>query len=187
MILPKAAFVLVRHGQTDANRDGRIAGRIEAQLTPAGRSAACALSDWSWPRNLVLFASPQQRARDTARLGFPGRTPVVLEGLRERDWGAFEGRPVSELPPREQTPPAGEAWLDLLQRVAAAITAAQAQGAGGLPVLVAHSGVIRAVRQLTGGTAHGPSPANSTPYLFTPNADGWREIMPAKKDKTWIA
>ncbi|SEL21373.1 histidine phosphatase family protein [Pacificibacter marinus] len=186
----KTAFVVIRHGQTDANRDGRIAGRIEAQLTPEGRSAACALPDWMWPKTILLFSSPQQRARDTAHLGFPEHDPIVLNGLRERDWGVFEGRPVSELPPRDQTPKGGEPWPDMLQRVADAVTfattEAQRHGPSCLPVLVAHSGVIRAVRHLTGGTAHGPSPVNTTPYLFAPGLDDWDARIPDKKDKSWI-
>lgn len=180
MTLQNLPFVIVRHGQTDANRDGRIAGRTEAQLTQSGRSAASALAAWHWPEDIVLFASPQQRALDTARLAFKTHDAMVMDGLRERDWGVFEGRPVSELPPRDTTPEGGEAWEDMLKRVAAAI--AIAQSVDGLPVLIAHSGVIRAARFLTGGTPHGPSPANAIPHLFQPRADGWQEITP---DQSW--
>jgi probable phosphoglycerate mutase len=180
MTLSKQPFVLIRHGQTDANRDERIAGRTEAQLTQSGRAAANALATWRWPKDIVVFASPQQRAMDTAQLAFPDHKPTVLDGLRERDWGVFEGCPIAELPSREDTPEGGEAWADMLLRVHASISAAQVSC--GLPVLVAHSGVIRAARLLTGGTPHGPSPINTRPYLFQPNASGWREIIP---DETW--
>ena len=54
-------------------------------------------------------------------------------------------------------------------------------------MLVAHSGVIRAVRQLGGGTPHGASPPNTTPLLFAPEASGWQETTLTEKDLPWIA
>ncbi|WP_323781747.1 histidine phosphatase family protein [Thalassovita sp.] len=187
MIAPTRPFILIRHGQTDANRDGVIAGRIEARLTETGRATARALAEWPWPDPIALFASPQQRARQTAELAFPDREPILLEDLRERDWGRFEGRPVSDAPPREETPEGGESWPDMIVRVRAALCIAQDRAHGALPVLVAHSGVVRAARQITGASPHGPSPANSTPYLFAPVPEGWRETMLHKKDNRWIA
>ncbi|SIO30084.1 histidine phosphatase family protein [Vannielia litorea] len=175
MTLPLQPFVVIRHGQTDANRDGRIAGRIEAQLTDTGRAAARALAGRAWPARLAVFSSPQQRARETAKLAFPHHAAWVLDGLRERDWGQFEGRPIAEAPPRLETPEGGEAWQAVIDRVAAAVAEAALRAEGHLPVLVAHSGVIRALRQITGGSAHGPSPANTTPCLFTPSGGAWRE------------
>ncbi|MGJ8546540.1 MAG: histidine phosphatase family protein [Sulfitobacter sp.] len=187
MTLPTRPFILIRHGQTDANRDGRIAGVTEAQLTDNGRACAAALQNWPWPSALAVFASPQQRALETAALAFPGHDLTPLPGLRERDWGVFENRPVAELPPRETTPEGGEAWDDMLSRVAAALHRAVHLAADNLPVLVAHSGVIRAARHLTGGTAHGPSPDNTTPYLFAPSPTGWRETKLTQKDISWTA
>ncbi|MBU2980609.1 histidine phosphatase family protein [Lentibacter algarum] len=175
MNLPQKRFVVIRHGQTNANRDALIAGRIEAQLTQEGRRSAAELSGWQWPKDMMLFASPQQRAQDTASLAFPKATIITLDGLRERDWGVYEGRPVSEAPKRDETPEDGEAWADMIARVGTEITRAQSRVNKGLSVFVAHSGVIRAVRELTGGNAHGPSPANTTPYLYTPTPDGWVE------------
>ncbi|SLN41331.1 bifunctional RNase H/acid phosphatase [Aquimixticola soesokkakensis] len=188
MIPPRQAFVVLRHGETDANRDRIIAGRSEAQLTPAGRSAARALAQWHWPVPLRLFVSPQQRAADTAALAFPDHSAQVLSGLRERDWGVFEGQPVGNLPPREATPRDGEPWADMVARVDAALGVALDQSAAdqALAVLVAHSGVIRALRLLCGASPHGPSPHNTTPYLFVRHATGWHEHRPDKKDKTWI-
>ncbi len=184
---PPLPFVVIRHGETDANRDALVAGRIEAQLTPAGRAAAQALAGWIWPREIALFSSPQQRARDTAGLAFPLRTPILLEDLQERDWGLFEGRPIAHLPPREETPEGGEPWPQMLARVSRAVAQAQAQAKGALPILVAHSGVIRAVRHLTSGSPHGPSAANTAPYLFAPAAHGWQEQKLPEKDRQWIA
>ena len=126
---------------------------------------------------MTVFTSPQRRARDTARLAFPQHEALVLDGLRERDWGRVEGRPISDAPPRLETPEGGEAWQEVVERVAKAVSTAVALSEGRLPVLVAHSGVIRALRQITGRSAQGPSPANATPCLFTPTDRGWTETV----------
>ena len=175
--LPRRRFIVIRHGETDANRDQVIAGRIEATLTPRGRQAAEGLAQRTWPNDLRVFCSPQQRAMDTARLAFPAHEVTVIAGLRERDWGVFEGRPVRDAPPRHDTPEGGEAWMAVIDRVALAVHQAVEIAGPAVPVLVAHSGVIRAVRALTGGCDDGPSPCNTVPYVYTPNADGdgWQE------------
>lgn len=177
MSIPPKAFIVIRHGQTNANRDGLIAGRIEALLTEKGRASASALADLDWPQNLQIFASPQIRAQDTARLAFPHHAITPIQGLRERNWGIFEGRSVAEQPPREGSIEGGESWADLLARVSAALEEIFAQTAPEItPVLVAHSGVVRAIRAITGdlaGTAlTGPSPLNTTPYLYSPTGAG---------------
>lgn len=170
-------FVMIRHGETDANRAGLIAGRLEAQLTDQGRAEAAALARLDWPAAPLLFVSPQTRARDTAALGFPDHQAQVLAQLRERDWGRLEGRPLAEMIPREDTPEGGERWDDMLDRVAAGLALALGDPRPGLPVLVAHSGTIRAVRRLTGGTEHGPRAGNATPLRFSPVDGGWTEDL----------
>lgn len=183
MTLPLRAFCVIRHGQTDANRDGIIAGRIEAQLTVQGRAAASALAALHWPERIALFTSPQDRAQETARLAFPGQSAHVINALRERDWGVFEGQPVSTLPPRDATPEGGEGWPAMLLRVGAALREADSLAGDALPVLIAHSGVIRSIRALTGGDFGGPSAANTTPILFTPADGRWSEqLLFPKKD-----
>jgi probable phosphoglycerate mutase len=106
------------------------------------------------------------RAQDTARLAFPDEHFKLHSGLRERDWGLFEGRPLTETPLREDTPDQGESWVDMLMRVQATITQICATSQGKMPILVCHSGIIRAARVLwTTGDA-GQRPTNATPILF---------------------
>lgn len=174
MTLACRAFCLIRHGETVANRDGWIAGRLEVALTPAGRAAARALSAWDWPGPIAVLSSPQRRARETAALAFPGRPVAVLDGLRERDWGRFEGRPLAELPARIATPEGGEPWDAIVARVAQALAQCQTAAGAALPVIVAHSGVIRAARALTGQGFDGPSAPNTTPLMFDCAAGRWQ-------------
>ena len=82
---------------------------------------------------------------------------------------------VADLPPRESTPAGGEAWSDMIARVARALTHGLTRtGEDSLPVFVAHSGVIRAARHLLSRDPFGPSPRNTTPILFLPGPSGWR-------------
>ena len=90
--LPRVPFCVIRHGETDFNRDGRVAGRSDAMLTVAGRCAASRLATLDWPGAIRLYCSPQTRARDTAALAFPDLTPVVLSDLR-RSLAAFHQVP----------------------------------------------------------------------------------------------
>ncbi|MEN9061911.1 histidine phosphatase family protein [Ponticoccus litoralis] len=153
---PARDFCLIRHGETTANADGIIAGITDVPLTAQGRDQARALAAGPRPDDLAVYASPLARARETARLAFPGRQVRLHPGLRERDWGVFEGRPLAEQPAREDTPDGGEPRADMLRRVEATILGICADQPGALPVLICHSGVIRAARVLwTTGHAGG--------------------------------
>ncbi len=164
--LPPRDFCLIRHGETTANRDALIAGRLDVALSDLGRSQAKRLAQMNWPQPITLFASPLSRAMETARLGFPEHSASVCAALRERDWGVFEGRPLAELPPRDATPEAGEAWHQMILRVHAAITQCCAASGPRLAVMVCHSGVIRATRLLAGQANVGTRAANARPIHF---------------------
>lgn len=164
--LPSQDFYLIRHGETTANAEASIAGVTDVPLTQLGRDQARALSHTTWPEQIAIYASPMSRAQDTARLAFPDQHFKLHNGLRERDWGVFEGKPLTAQPLREDTPDQGESWSDMIMRVHAAITEICAASQGKLPVLVCHSGVIRAARILwTTGDA-GQRPPNAAPLLF---------------------
>ena len=175
--LPARPFVLIRHGETTANRGQIIAGRLDVALTDHGRAQAQALQDLRWDQPLALFASPLSRARDTAALGFPGQTVTLHPGLRERDWGVFEGRSLADLPPREATPEEGEGWQAMILRVHAALTACMIEAGPNLPVMICHSGVIRATRLLTGQPDVGARAPNALPLHFRPKDDHHEETQ----------
>lgn len=164
--LPSRSFCLIRHGETIANADEIIAGVTDVPLTRLGRDQACSLSKRKWPEPIAIYASPMSRARHTARLAFPRHRIELHDGLRERDWGVFEGRPLSEQPLREASPDRGESWPDMLRRVQIAIRGICATSPKALPILVCHSGIIRAARVLWTTGDVGQRPPNATPLLF---------------------
>jgi probable phosphoglycerate mutase len=97
---------LVRHGETEWSATLRHTSRTDVELTDAGRAAATALAPRLAGHEFALVgSSPTIRSRETARLaGFPD--PVVLEDLRELDYGELEGLTTDEIRAR------GGAWSD---------------------------------------------------------------------------
>lgn len=177
--LPQKSFCLIRHGETTANRDQIIAGRWDVALTETGRQQAETLRQLEWSSPLALFASPMARAVESCRLGFPGQSFEIHPDLRERDWGAFEGKPLAQLPPREGCPERGEDWSDMIRRVAGAVTDCCLAAQTDLPVILCHSGVIRAVRLLSGQTTTGTRPDNASPVHFYWTDHGHKELSHA--------
>ncbi|TCS59592.1 putative phosphoglycerate mutase [Primorskyibacter sedentarius] len=163
---PSRSFCLIRHGETTANADEIIAGVTDVPLTRMGRDQARALLNRRWPEPISIYASPMFRAQHSAQLAFPGKEICLHEGLRERDWGVFEGQPLSKQPVREDTPDRGESWPDMLLRVQTTIIEICAASKAVLPVLVCHSGVIRAARVLWTTGDVGRRPPNAIPLLF---------------------
>ncbi|MDP2717729.1 MAG: histidine phosphatase family protein, partial [Candidatus Micrarchaeota archaeon] len=83
---------VVRHCQTDGNASFRIqGGRTPGALTERGRKQLAALRRFfSRERIAALYCSPQARAVSTAK-GIGQKKPVLLEALKEIDFGAIEG------------------------------------------------------------------------------------------------
>ncbi|MET8753007.1 bifunctional RNase H/acid phosphatase [Streptomyces sp. NPDC004667] len=111
-----ATFVLLRHGETALTPQKRFSGSggTDPELSPAGRRQAEAVAEALAARGTVqaVVSSPLRRCRETAqavadRLGLP---VTVEEGLRETDFGAWEGLTFAEV--RERFPDDLQAWLD---------------------------------------------------------------------------
>ena len=93
---------LIRHGQTEANREQRIQGRgLNGPLNEAGRAQAHALAARFAEVPLTgVVASPMRRARETAEaLAAPHGLSVALDAdWEEMHWGRHEGAlPSNEL------------------------------------------------------------------------------------------
>ena len=83
---------VVRHGQTDWNKDGRIQGGTDNPLNATGREQAATMAKTLGEVRMdAVYVSSHQRARQTAAV-FEGRAPIVaMDELRERFFGKFEG------------------------------------------------------------------------------------------------
>src|SRR5229473_1003616 len=86
-------LILIRHGETEWNRTGRIQGyRADSVLTATGREQVRALAvRIARERIDALYSSDAGRTRETADpIGAATRLPVVYEtALRERNYGVF--------------------------------------------------------------------------------------------------
>jgi probable phosphoglycerate mutase len=151
-------ILLVRHGETDWNRDRRIQGQTDTPLNDLGREQAQALAaELADERVDAVYASDLSRARETAEiLAERLDLPVVVDpGLRERNFGTWEGLTIPEL--EERWPGAWATWRDgghvdwdggeghaeLAERVRGAVGRLAAAHPGDRLLLVAHGGPLR--------------------------------------------
>jgi alpha-ribazole phosphatase len=95
---------LIRHGLTRLGEEKRYQGVLDAGLSERGR-AALKRADFA-PRR--VYVSPMRRARETAKILFPGAEQIPVPDLREMDFGVFEGRGWWEM----AHDPAYRAWVD---------------------------------------------------------------------------
>lgn len=92
--MPDVRILLVRHGESTWNADGRWQGQADPPLTDRGRQQAREAADGMPTPVDALWSSDLERARVTAELLGEGAGcgPVVVDlGFRERDAGAFSG------------------------------------------------------------------------------------------------
>ncbi|MBX9810162.1 MAG: histidine phosphatase family protein [Burkholderiales bacterium] len=166
-------FYFVRHGETESNLRGTVAGTTDVPLTERGHLQAGAAADILKPLGITaVYASALRRARDTAgHIAAALVLPVtVIPELGERNWGELEGKP-GELRMRGMTPPGAETPEQFSRRVLRALAKIDADGA---PLIVAHSGVFRVLCR-TLGIAEPEAPvANCQPVRFVPPDDKQR-------------
>lgn len=111
----KLEVLLLRHGQTQGNLEKRYIGKTDEPLllddTESMRKISALqkrLEQEGIAGSQKLFVSPMLRCRQTAELLFPGLEQVVIDKLREMDFGRFEAKNYMEL----SVDPAYQAWID---------------------------------------------------------------------------
>lgn len=165
MKLIRKPFILIRHGETEFNKNHLIGGKTDIPLTEKGREQAvfakAVVDKYHYD---VIVTTPLIRARETADILFPNQSKEVIADLRERDWGTFEGESQQFQPPYEETPPNGEAWLDFCLRVVHALNDILERYES--PIIIAHSGIFRVIQQLAKGSPYGARVGNVEPYYI---------------------
>lgn len=177
------SLYLVRHGETDWNRERRIQGSTDIPLNETGRAQAKAtgrlLSRRSWD---LIVASPLARAFETAtiiarEIGLPEPTPRAE--LVERRYGEAEGLnylQVEERFPGETEVPGRETRAEVIARVVPGLLALGAAHPGQSVLVVSHGGVIRSVlNAVDPETTHGTI-TNGSVHSFL-LADGTLELI----------
>ncbi|WP_422114812.1 histidine phosphatase family protein [Brachybacterium sp. UNK5269] len=153
----RSRLVLVRHGQTDYNREGRLQGQIDIPLNDTGvRQAAVLAAAVAEDPPDVLVASPLQRAAETARIigRSCGLEVSTDEAFVERGFGQWEGLRGPEI--KHRWPQQHADWRahrpvlglgvedrpEVGERVAAASRRLLATHAGATVMVVAHGAAI---------------------------------------------
>lgn len=111
----KLEVLLLRHGQTQGNLEKRYIGKTDEPLLLDDMESMRKISTLqkrleqeAIAGSQKLFVSPMLRCRQTAELLFPGQEQVVIDKLREMDFGRFEAKNYMEL----SADPAYQAWID---------------------------------------------------------------------------
>ena len=150
-------IVLVRHGETDANRAGLLLGRANPNLNERGRQQAIALAAaLHREAAAVILASPLARAQETATaIGQAIGAAVEVEpSLTELDYGEWDERSIADLPAAVAAqwradptfaPPRGESLAELRRRVAPCTRTLLEQMGDRTMIVVSHVSPIKAM------------------------------------------
>lgn len=154
---------LVRHGETEWNRQQRIQGSTDIPLNDTGRAQALATAALlARVEPHAVFASPLVRAFETGEIiarSLGLSAPVPAPRLVERHYGEAEGLNYLQIEkrfPDRSMVPGQEHKSQLAARSLRAVHAIARSSDGEPTVIVAHGGVIRAIlAELEPSGSHG--------------------------------
>lgn len=148
-------LLLIRHAETDRNRDGRPQGISDVPLSERGRRQARALGAALQDEPLTaIYSSDLSRARDTAsEIAARHALPVIDDArFREMDQGIFDGLPIEQVraeyaewlrtwreDPANTRMPGGETLAEVQTRASAALQDIRAANPRGVVAVVAHN------------------------------------------------
>ena len=153
-------ILAIRHGETAWNVDTRLQGHLDIPLNDVGLRQAQHLAQVLVKRDAIdaIYASDLSRAHTTAQAiaQATGQTLSTHPGLRERHFGAFQGRTFAEIEvelpehawhwrkrtPDWKPPEGGESLINLRERIVATVDELAARHPGQQVVMVAHGGVL---------------------------------------------
>ena len=158
-------IILLRHGDTVATENHYFAGWSDIPLSKKGEKRILLAKEGLKVYDFHdIWVSPLTRTQQTAHLVIDTNRPIKLKrDLMERSFGDWEGKNWEELEkefpdqvikwkenPLEFTPPRGESFADVLQRVKRFWHDLQNQE-DGTYLVVTHAGVIRCTLVLLTG------------------------------------
>ena len=152
-------LLVIRHGETDWNRQHRFQGQIDVPLNEIGQTQAGRLGQRLVDEPVdVLISSDLQRARSTADAvaQVRGLQPLIEPLWREQGFGVLEGLDLATIRSRHADlwtswirhdadyalPGGGESNTAFHARVTSALQAVLAAHAGRRVVVVTHGGVL---------------------------------------------
>ncbi|CAK9185842.1 unnamed protein product [Ilex paraguariensis] len=161
-----AEIIVVRHGETEWNVDGRIQGHLDVELNEVGRKQAAAVADRLSKESAVsaVYSSDLKRALETAQvMASSCGVPEIIQDpdLRERHLGNLQGltsHEVANLKPNDyeactssrtdqEIPGGGESFDQLYHRCTSSLERIAMKHIGKRVVVVTHGGVLRALHR----------------------------------------
>ncbi len=159
--MPITRVLLIRHGETDWNRDARIQGHQDVPLNEIGRRQARLLTARLSGEGIeAAYASDLSRTYETAELALAGLNLPIhrTADLREASFGVWEGKRWAEVErefPEEiaryrrelgrHAPPGGESLTDVRERAVRAFRRISADHRDQAVALFSHGGPCRAI------------------------------------------
>jgi probable phosphoglycerate mutase len=156
-----ARLLLIRHAEVDVAMQKRVFGRLDVALSGAGRERAERLARTLAAAEPIaaVYSSPLRRALDTAAplTRELGLEPIVVDDLRELDFGDLEGLTLAEIAerfpgvvawttaPAAVAFPGGESTAALQERSVRAVRGIAGRHVGETVAVFAHAVVIRTV------------------------------------------
>lgn len=96
---------LIRHSKTEGNLHGRYIGKTDESLCEEGiYLAKCK----KFTQVSHIYSSPLKRCIETANIIYNGLKPIIIEELKECDFGDFENKNYKELDGNEDY----QKWID---------------------------------------------------------------------------
>lgn len=147
---------LIRHGVTMWNKQKKYCGRLDVPLSLEGKKQAGRLHARLRGVHFdAVYTSTLKRAKQTAAIVFKGRKMVAAAGLREINFGIFEGKRYQEIvkrypeaygkwvtDPFKYGIPRGENLTGFRKRVNTAIKKIISSNRGKTVAIVCHGGTI---------------------------------------------
>lgn len=146
-------IILVRHGETAWNKEGKFQGRLDIDLNDVGRAQAKKLAEALRDVHIdTIYSSPLKRSMDTANAIAEWHSlPVVkAEEFNEIDHGSWEGMHLDAVidahgalydtwlnNPHEAKMPGGEELSDIRERAVRKLTEILAGTPDGTTLLIA--------------------------------------------------
>jgi broad specificity phosphatase PhoE len=172
-------LLLARHGETDWNRELRIQGSSDIELSDLGRQQARFLAQELTDVDLdAIYSSDLSRARATAEaVAATHALEVKLDPrLRERSFGSWEGLTRDDI---DRFPPGshhdGESDDEVRERVLAAVHEIAAAHPGEQVLVVSHGGALNTLWHHALGVRI-ERWANCAVYKLAVRDDGFVEI-----------
>jgi len=160
---------VIRHGETEWNKEKRSQGRLDSSLTEKGKKDACSLGDRLDNTEFCqIISSPSGRTLETARL-VKGERMIPLttdERLMEIDLGAWQGKTEEEVKslypeefdaywnePERYKGVGGETFLQVQQRIIKFLKDLEETVTEGNILIVTHGVVMKTLYLLCRNTS----------------------------------